>query len=432
MNNKKGISLIVLVITIIVMIILAAAIILSLNGSNIIGKANEAKTKSDIANARYVVSLAKSEWDLMSRSEQSKITGGFKSYAEDKLEEAGYKTGAGKNSYAVTLSGQVINSGKNNMYVGSDSRAAVIPEGFTVSTNTAEDTVTEGLVIKDSEGNEFVWVPVDDYSKFQRTTTYKPDEGITPPVDDYATEPISYACSIFDYDEWECADTEILSLENDITGEWKEEAAMRASVELNGGFYIGRYETGTTTCRKEDNDNGTTDVLVQKDKYVYNFVGTGKTTTDLNSDIIETDYNVNNGVGAIKLARNMYKNWTSVVSTLCYGVQWDAALRFISTNKEHENYAYDSSGKGWYAFTSSWNDKNPKAPHLTGYYPTNNIYDMAGNVSEWTMEGYHDGRIARGGYFKQLGSYSSADNRNPRYPHGADEVCGFRVALYIK
>ena len=47
-TTKKGISLIVLVITIIVMIILAAAIILSLNSSGIIGKANEASFKSDV------------------------------------------------------------------------------------------------------------------------------------------------------------------------------------------------------------------------------------------------------------------------------------------------------------------------------------------------------------------------------------------------
>ena len=42
MQKKKGISLIVLVITIIVMIILAGTIILSLNNNGIIEKANEA------------------------------------------------------------------------------------------------------------------------------------------------------------------------------------------------------------------------------------------------------------------------------------------------------------------------------------------------------------------------------------------------------
>lgn len=47
---KKGISLIVLVITIIVMIIIAGAIILSLNSSNVTEKANYAKVASDRAN----------------------------------------------------------------------------------------------------------------------------------------------------------------------------------------------------------------------------------------------------------------------------------------------------------------------------------------------------------------------------------------------
>ena len=48
--NKKGISLIVLVITIIVMIIIAGAIILSLNSSNVTAKATYATKASDRAN----------------------------------------------------------------------------------------------------------------------------------------------------------------------------------------------------------------------------------------------------------------------------------------------------------------------------------------------------------------------------------------------
>ena len=58
---KKGISLIVLVITIIVMIIIAGAIILSLNSSNVITKANEAVAGSDLANARNAAMLAYAE-----------------------------------------------------------------------------------------------------------------------------------------------------------------------------------------------------------------------------------------------------------------------------------------------------------------------------------------------------------------------------------
>ena len=51
MKSKRGISLIVLVITIIVMIILAAAIILSLNNAGIIGNANKAVQETNVANA---------------------------------------------------------------------------------------------------------------------------------------------------------------------------------------------------------------------------------------------------------------------------------------------------------------------------------------------------------------------------------------------
>ena len=58
---KKGISLIVLVITIIVMIIIAGAIIISLNSSNVISKANQAVTDSDLANARNAAMLAYAE-----------------------------------------------------------------------------------------------------------------------------------------------------------------------------------------------------------------------------------------------------------------------------------------------------------------------------------------------------------------------------------
>lgn len=52
LKNKKGISLIVLIITIIVIIILASIIVMSFNNNNPIGKANEAKFKSDLATFR--------------------------------------------------------------------------------------------------------------------------------------------------------------------------------------------------------------------------------------------------------------------------------------------------------------------------------------------------------------------------------------------
>lgn len=54
---KKGISLIVLVITIIVLAILAGAIIISLSNQNVISQASEAVTAADLANAKNAATL---------------------------------------------------------------------------------------------------------------------------------------------------------------------------------------------------------------------------------------------------------------------------------------------------------------------------------------------------------------------------------------
>lgn len=58
---KKGISLIVLVITIIVMIIIAGAIIISLNSSNVIEQSNDAVYKSNLSNAKSTLALKYAE-----------------------------------------------------------------------------------------------------------------------------------------------------------------------------------------------------------------------------------------------------------------------------------------------------------------------------------------------------------------------------------
>ncbi len=89
LEEKRGISLIALVITIIVMIILAAAIILSLSNSGIIGKANKAKTDSDTANLKEYVNALKAEYELMSDVEKEDKT--FVQFANLKLEEKGYE-----------------------------------------------------------------------------------------------------------------------------------------------------------------------------------------------------------------------------------------------------------------------------------------------------------------------------------------------------
>ena len=119
----------------------------------------------------------------------------------------------------------------------------------------------------------------------------------------------------------------------------------------------------------------------------------------------------------------MYKDSKSVVSTLCYGVQWDAALQFISTRGIKDTaYATNSTDKGNYTGSLE----------KTGYYARNNIYDMAGNVFEWTMEAYDSvHRVLRGGDYIN-GSGCPASYRLDYNPDDALDYFGFRPALYVK
>ena len=63
----------------------------------------------------------------------------------------------------------------------------------------------------------------------------------------------------------------------------------------------------------------------------------------------------------------------------------------------------------------------------------NNIYDMAGNLWEWTMGGYSSRiRIGRGGYFLHYSDSYPVSSRSNNFPDFAFTSGGFRSSLYIK
>ena len=316
-----------------------------------------------------------------------------------------------------------------------------IPDGFVASDLENENEVKEGLVIyegteqvsTDSDAketrNQFVWVPVE-YTKtntdtdnnglddgfdkvFQRTTTF--DGTITPPIS-FHSEPYSY--------------NETITETNDLTGEYAEYKEMCKSVEKNRGFYIARYEAGTTSQRTSTS-NGTTDLLIQKNKPAYDYVGWGVTETQVEGDVIFAEKN--QGKSAVELSRKLYNN-SSIKSHLIYGVQWDAALMFIS--KTDSKYATDSTGKGQYTLDEETSKITDLLVIPTGSieeYSINNIYDMAGNNNEFTMEGNGQLRQVRGGYYSASGKTSPASSR---LSHGSkfnpQPQTTFRVALYLK
>ena len=339
LKRQNGITLIALVITIVVLLILAAVSIATLTGQNgILTRANEAKTETEEAKEDELRRLTALE-------------------AATNLENKEYKD---KNEDTVT-----------------------IPAGFAVSQVEGENVIDDGLVIIDSKGNEFVWVPVSQENfntEFVRKTSIY-NSGQEQPMTNYG-EINSEGVNV------NIIGTPIGITESSIT--IQEAKKMYDSIYNSKGFYIGRYEAG-----KESNGN----VVIQKGANVYNNV-----TWSKNGQMDETSIEIAEGVdgtkdGAIELARNFdtANGYTTVTSTLCYGVQWDRTLSWI--DPDYTGFARNSTGRGNYneeENTNLWKG-NLASTGSSENYKINNIYDLAGNVLEWTMENYGtDKRVHRG------------------------------------
>ena len=283
-----------------------------------------------------------------------------------------------------------IVTGKNKKYVNNGT--AVIPVGFAIVPGL--DDVSEGLVISDvandteNEGNQFVWIPVPDITKFVTKDGYKDNNLQTLVSNGICQEPLTSG----GYDK-----------------EVEEYNAMKKSVEENKGFYIGRYEVG-----KDESGNP----IVKKDKPVYFNIKWGNSMTDSRG-------------GAVELARNFAKEkgFTSVTSTLIYGIQWDATMQFIDNNYiegtvAETSYIRNSTEKGNYGdMINTGSNEN---------YKIKNIYDMAGNVLEWTMEASDTNRrISRGSSWRNSGNLPVSYRDNYNGPEYSNAYIGFRMALYM-
>ena len=345
---------------------------------------------------------------------------------------------------------------EENVYFVSGSYMATVPRGFKVSRNVLEQTIEDGMVIQDENENEFVWVPV---TLNGETQEEKEAYFETIRTDGYRNGTLQTYVSL------KSAKDVCSSGYED--GKGTEEALdyneMKLSVIKNNGFYIGRYEAGAQKQDENGNiiartkiSNGTSEMVVKRDQYPYIFVGWGSTISNYKDNVVYNE--LDQGLGALALSKQMYENQdVGVKSTLCYGVQWDAMLAFV----EDEEHSISSSGN-WGNHT----DNSLKITRTTAKYTTNpnndtkwisvpqggyvkttyiicttgasdsfaakNIYDVAGNVQEWTNEAYStDRRIMRGGYYSNQGLDVSVSSRVVAYPEQCD-ISGFRPALYIK
>ena len=320
-----------------------------------------------------------------------------------------------------------------------------IPKGFkAVDTETAKwndsNGWQNGLVIEDAtsdpvtQGSQFVWVPVQDYdNKFHLIEGYNGNRLQTRLT---ASNPSREAGA-----NTEGTKPRLPNAKNTTKGT-EESIAMYKSVSDYGGFYIARYEAGingTTESTKTNDTNkqtqdGSVKPVSKQGVGVWNFIPWGGTSAETSpNDGLPGDETKD---GAVKVARSMYNNVytgnknteTNVKSTLCYGVQWDAVMNFIDSNYVNgtaEGYVKNSENQGNYT----------GAIAKTGYeevYAVKNIYDMAGNVLEWTMEAYDtDSRVSRGGGYGSSGDNSPASSRYYSYPGYSFNGIGFRDTLYL-
>ena len=394
LTHKKGISLIVLIITIIVIIILAAAVILTITKNNPVSSAKEATFKEDMTSIQDELSmyLSKKYTDNPTSFDKSSVNLSGDSMVTELPSTKKYKdkvsvikgklvwAGETENNTEYKWFSEVTDGATKKSEEWKDTIASVedgvpIPKGFTYK----EGTKDTGLVIQDDNGNEFVWVPATE-STYAKDTSFK---GVKPTGDD--------------------------TLPNGITDE-------TADVVKYGGFYIGRYEAGVPENQSsiDGESSSTSDVkgvpVSKKDATVW-------------SNINYTNAKAN----AESMINNEY-----VQTGLLTGTAWDTVCHWIKSDDELK----DSRTYGNYNNSEApANVKGYGTKQVAGYsdkWMVKNIYDLAGNVWEWTSEANGSYFIIRGGSYLSDGSdnpVSFRNNFNASYTNGN---FGFRPRLYIK
>ena len=228
----------------------------------------------------------------------------------------------------------------------------------------------DGLIVTDEYGNEYVWVPASSETGWSAPGINPNQNSITDNIDD-------------------------------------EYAKMIQSIELYRGFYVGRYETSW---------NGTQVASVGN---VYPMSGDTKIDGISFSDWY-TFY---------KESKKLHND--SVVSSMIYNSQWQAIMAWMNniTNPNVSGnilYTDDSTGMGNFRGEIEKTGSNEN-------YKVKNIYDLAGNMYEWTQKANSQGtgRAVRGNYSKNDNATFKASNGAYRNSSDTAIYCGSRLALYI-
>ncbi len=359
----------------------------------------------------------------------------------NRAQEAKEKTEIAQEDENKRLQGyeDIINSYADNLPTGEGTTPYLPNNTFSYK----EGDLSSGLVIKDASNNEYVWVEVP--TTIYENTDYNSNGANKPSGSgDYANIEACLKTYTSDYSDSSYSDTNT-SFEELYQN-------MLKSVYENGGFWIGRYEAGieTDTPRTAHVDITASDkAVVKQNKIPYNYV-----TRD----------------EAQELATKM--NYEDCTSSLIFGMQWDLILKYIETKNvtSQSNLITDSSEIGnyynsefllsrgkfaqynalanWYKFddkskTNLVNERKKISQKLyengillttgaTEVTGLQKIYDIAGNVWEWTLEFSETigPCVARGGCYRDSGLSKFTKSRGADNTVNSYDYLGFRVGLW--
>ena len=354
------------------------------------------------------------------------------------------------------------------LYTDENGDTAYIPKDFSVGVSNSINKISTGLVVQDSNGNQFVWVPVDKDSvvyngttvKTDGTDTYKPmvqyQNGYSESTDEQYFESIRYNYSssystgskmssvssgkpahqlgnssyrepslvtgaanyswVFQasnnqYDSVSAYYKDICGFSSPTEmGQYMNEqyTNMVKSIKEYGGFYIGRFETSLTSGVIGSKINTT--------------AMDSRAGTETGSNYGNRWYGMYNKQDSNRNTRNPYYRSTTVVSSMIWGSQYDAMLNWAAKGNE-ANMIYKRTGN------------HSGSPAKTGAYGVdvmNNIFDLSANLVEWTQEAYStNSRALRGGNFSTT-SASVASTRNFIISTGTYHNCGSRATLCLR
>ena len=311
------------------------------------------------------------------------------------------ETGASANaSMTIVVESALTILSSTTKFTDTLGNSYTVPGGFGVRTDLAT-TVDKGIVIEDSDGNQFVWVPVGTITKSDGSTvtielgryTFDTSNG-TPALQQSAS---NYAATVTIESEYtELATFRESNFKSDTSGlnatayklkEWID------TTKANGGYYIARYEasfgSGDTISSVS---SGTAAVTNQKPQFKQS-KSAGLNDVDGVTSTPGMLWNYIRQGDASKACRNMYEgneyNGKDYVDCdLVNSYAWDTAIVFIEKCSDNSNYANANRGSNTELYNTG-TDTGKTTDMVC------NIYDMAGNLEEWTTETCSGSYLAR-------------------------------------